>query len=259
MASTRQSTLLPYLVALAAIVSLVGLFLWHRNIRLNLEQELESAAFDLRQSRDFTTDMRIERDSLRHQLQIIEDETSESKGMTISLGARNRQLAREIAEVRTINQAHDRTIGRLNSEAARLKRELIDVKTAAPLSERDYQAQVTRYEEAIEGLNLRIYTLENELSSRSVTEKGPPPPDPEEIAPSNLKGAVVQVGPGSSFVVLNIGTDDGAVEGLLMFLRRRERTVARVQLTDVRLGYTIAHILPDSPTGTIRIGDVAAR
>ncbi|RKX33829.1 MAG: hypothetical protein DRP71_09105 [Verrucomicrobia bacterium] len=259
MASTRQSTLLPYLVALAALVSLVGLFLWHRNIRLNLEQELESAAFDLKQSRDFTTDMRIERDSLRHQLQIIEDETSESKGMTISLEARNRQLAREIAEVRTINQAHDRTIGRLNSEAARLKRELIDVKTAAPLSERDYQAQVTRYEEAIEGLNLRIYTLENELSSRPVAEKGPPPPDPEEIAPPNLKGAVVQVGPGSSFVVLNIGTDDGAVEGLLMFLRRRERTVARVQLTDVRLGYTIAHILPDSPTGTIRVGDVAAR
>ncbi len=258
MASPKQSTLLPYLVALAATVSLVGLFLWQRNIQLNLKQELESSAFDLKQSRDFTTDMRIERDSLRHQLQIIEDETSESKGMTVSLEARNRQLAREIAEVRTINQANDRTIGRLNSEAARLKRELIDVKTAAPLSEHDYQAQVTRYEETIEGLNLRIYELENELASRSIADTAPPP-DPEEVAPPDLKGVVVQVGPGSSFVVLNIGTGDGAVDGLMMFLRRRERTVARVQLTDVRLDYTIAHILPDSPTGTVRVGDVAAR
>jgi len=259
MASPKHSTLLPYLVAVAGIVSLVGLYLWHRNTRLNLEQELESVAFDLKQSRDFTTDMRIERDSLRHQLQIIEDETSESKGMNISLEARNRQLAREIAEVRTLNQANERTIGRLNSEAARLKRELIDVKTAAPLSEHDYQAQVTRYEEIIEGLNLRIYELENELADLSAVVRPPPPPDPEEVAPPNLKGAVVQVGPGSSFVVLNIGTEDGALKGLFMYLRRRERTVARVQLTDVRTGYTIAHILPDSPTGPIRVGDVAAR
>ena len=63
----------------------------------------------------------------------------------------------------------------------------------------------------------------------------------------------------SSFVVLNIGTEDGAIEGLTMFLRRRERTVVRVQLTDARLDYTIAHIVPDSSTGTIRVGDVATR
>ncbi|MEZ5278541.1 MAG: hypothetical protein R3F07_19320 [Opitutaceae bacterium] len=255
----KQSVLLPYLVAIAGLVSLVGLYLWHRNIRLGLEQELESRSFDLKQSRDFITDMRIERDSLRHQLQIIEDETSESKGMNVSLDARNRQLAREIAEARTLIQAHERTNARLNSDVARVKRELIEMKTASPLNEEDYQSLVTRYETIIDGLNARILTLENEAAARSNPAGAPPLPDPEEIAPPGLRGTVVQVGPGSSFVVLDIGVDEGALKGLHMFLRRRERTVARVQLTDVRTGYSIAHIMPEFPVGTVIVGDIATR
>lgn len=255
----KRSTLLPYLIAIAGIVSVVGLYLWHRNIRLNLEQELNASAFDLKQSRDFITDMRIERDSLRHELQIIEDETSESKGMNVSLEARNRQLAREIAEVRTLNQANDRTITRLNSEAARLKRELIEIKTATPLSEGDFQDLITRYEETIDGLHQQVALLEGRLAKAGTSPTGEPLPDPEEVAPADLIGAVVQVGPGSSFVVLNIGIEEGAVEGLSMYLRRRERTVGQVQLTDVRSGYSIAHVLPESPTGAIIVGDIATR
>ena len=255
----KQSVLLPYLVAIAGVISLVGLFLWHRSIRLGLEQELESRSFDLKQSRDFITDMRIERDSLRHQLQIIEDETSESKGMNVSLEARNRQLAREVAEARTLIQAHERTNARLNSDVARVKRELIEMKTAAPLNEEDYQGLVTRYESIIDGLNLRILNLETELAARPGGTDGPVGPDPEEVAPPGLRGTVVQVGPGSSFVVLDIGVEEGAVKGLHMFLRRRERTVARVQLTDVRTGYSIAHILPESPAGMVIVGDIATR
>lgn len=255
----KRSTLLPYLIAIAGIVSVVGLFLWHRNIRLNLEQELNASAFDLKQSRDFITDMRIERDSLRHELQIIEEETSESKGMNVSLEARNRQLAREIAEVRTINQADDRTITRLNSEAARLKRQLIEIKTATPLSESDFQDLITRYEETIDGLHQQVALLEGRLAKAGTSPTGEPLPDPEEVAPADLIGAVVQVGPGSSFVVLNIGIEEGAIEGLSMYLRRRERTVGQVQLTDVRSGYSIAHVLPESPTGAIIVGDIATR
>ncbi len=255
----KQSPLLPYLIATAGIVSLVGLYLWHRNIELNLKQELQASAFDLKQSRDFITDMRIERDSLRHELQIIEEETSESKGMNVSLEARNRQLAREIAEVRTLNQANDRTIARLNSEAARIKRELIEIKTGAPLSENEFQDLITRYEDTIEALHLRVTQLEGDLAAHALAPGGTPLVDPEEVAPAELIGAVVQVGPGSSFVVLNIGIDEGAVKGLSMYLRRRQRTVARVLLTDVRSGYSIAHVLPDSATGVIIVGDFATR
>jgi hypothetical protein len=77
--------------------------------------------------------------------------------------------------------------------------------------------------------------------------------------PANLTANVIDVGPRAAFVVLDIGTRNGAAPSLEMVLRRGSVVIAHVRLTEVKETYSVAHVLPKSGSGNVRPGDTASR
>jgi predicted Holliday junction resolvase-like endonuclease len=73
--------------------------------------------------------------------------------------------------------------------------------------------------------------------------------------PENLVGKVLVADPKWDFVVLNIGTKQGAVEDGVMLVNRNGRLVAKVQLRSVQPDRSIANVLPDWKLGDVMEGD----
>ncbi len=74
--------------------------------------------------------------------------------------------------------------------------------------------------------------------------------------PPTLKGKVVAVDAKWDFVVLDIGTDQGAVEDGEMLVNRGGKLVAKVKLTSVQRSRSIANIIPEWKQGEISAGDL---
>jgi hypothetical protein len=77
--------------------------------------------------------------------------------------------------------------------------------------------------------------------------------------PADLKGNVIDVSPKLAFVVLDFGSASGAIPAMEMVLRRGTIPLARIRLTEVSEFYSIAHVLPQTVAGPIRVGDTATR
>ena len=75
--------------------------------------------------------------------------------------------------------------------------------------------------------------------------------------PPHLRGKVVAVDPKYSFVVLNIGADEGVLEKGEMLINRGGRLVAKVQILSVGEKESVANILPDWKQGEVMEGDIA--
>jgi regulator of replication initiation timing len=73
--------------------------------------------------------------------------------------------------------------------------------------------------------------------------------------PENLVGKVLVADPKWDFVVLNIGSKQGAVESGVMLVNRNGRLVAKVQLRSVQTDRSIANVLPDWKLGDVMEGD----
>jgi hypothetical protein len=73
--------------------------------------------------------------------------------------------------------------------------------------------------------------------------------------PANLKGKVVVVDPKWDFVVLNIGSDLGAVEEGEMLVSREGKLVAKVVIRSIEKDRCIANIIPGWKLGELIEGD----
>lgn len=76
-----------------------------------------------------------------------------------------------------------------------------------------------------------------------------------KLKPS-LRGNVVVVDPKWDFVVLNIGEADGAVQEGEMLVSRDGKLVAKVVITNVQKGRSIANIVPGWKLGEVLEGDI---
>lgn len=80
-------------------------------------------------------------------------------------------------------------------------------------------------------------------------------PGAKVVLPPTLKGKVMAVDAKWEFVVLDIGTDQGAVEDGEMLVSRGGKLVAKVKLTSVQRNRSIANIIPEWKQGEINTGD----
>jgi hypothetical protein len=72
------------------------------------------------------------------------------------------------------------------------------------------------------------------------------------VAMPGLKGSVLAVDPKWEFVVLNVGSEQGALEGGLLLVRRGDKLVGKVKIVTVEANRSVANVLP-----TWKQGDVA--
>lgn len=75
------------------------------------------------------------------------------------------------------------------------------------------------------------------------------------VLPTGLKGKVVAVDPKWEFIVVDIGTDQGALEDGEMLVNRGGKLVAKVRLTSVQRNRCIANILPEWKQAEVKEGD----
>lgn len=216
-----------------------------------LQRELATTRTELAQLRQKSADLAADRDGLAARAAAADQELSDLKARNISLEARNSQLAREVTTVREQITLRERTERASADESAELRRQLIEARAAAATTPKGATAEAAAAYEA------RIADLEGEIAR--LRHDAGEAPDPAARVPADLTGTVVDVGPRSAFVVLNIGSRNGAVPALEMVLRRGSVVIARVRLTDVRDDYSVAHVVPSSRTVSIRTGDTASR
>jgi len=187
-------------------------------------------------------------------LERAQGELNELKARSTTLDARNNQLAREITRMRDELNARQQSDQDVSEQLARLNRQLIEARATSAVTPGGASAeQVAVYQARITDLEMQLAALRSPTGQRGLT------PRILEQVPADLRGQVIDVGPESAFVVLDIGTRSGAVPSIEMVLRHGPTVVARIRLTDVREYYTIAHVLPSPGSGTIRPGDTATR
>ncbi len=219
----------------------------------SLEAEAGMLRASLTAAETRATETTLEREALAARVVDLDRQLNELKARNVSLEARNSQLARDVAQLREEISLRQRADHNAGQEASDLRRELAETKSALAT------ATAIASSEAIAGYESRIADLEGEVAYLRQHAGGRSFAEALARVPATLEGTVLEVGPESAFVVLNIGQRNGAVPSLEMVLRRGSTIVARVRLTDVRDSYSVAHVLPSSGSGNIRAGDIATR
>jgi len=113
----------------------------------------------------------------------------------------------------------------------------VELKTAKEL------AGVLSDEKSI--LQRNVSSLKNKLSKYE--------DDSQVVAMPGLKGSVIAVDPKWEFVVINVGSQQGALEGGLLMVRRGDKLVGKVKIVSVEAHRSVANVLPAWKQGDVAV------
>lgn len=94
-------------------------------------------------------------------------------------------------------------------------------------------------------LQRNVAALKNKLSKYE--------DDNRVVAMPGLKGSVVAVDPKWEFVVINVGSQQGALEGGLLMVRRGDKLVGKVKIVSVEANRSVANVLPAWKQGDVAV------
>lgn len=249
----KSVTLFLSTIALAAAAACGLLYFITGNEKAILTRDLAAAETQLAQSRARINELTAERTDLAGQVTALQATVDELKARNVTLEARNAQLTREMTQVRDQLGSRAAAEQAASRQIAELNRQLLEARAAASATAGAASA------ETIAAYEMRIADLEAEVAAlRRGGDAGAAASSLANVPP-DLTGNVIDVGPRGAFVVLDIGTRNGAAPSLEMVLRRGAVIIARVRLTDVKETYSVAHVLPHSGAGNVRPGDTATR
>lgn len=180
-----------------------------------------------------------------------------------------KQATVAVADARQDATGLDRELGSSKTHATSLVHALSDARDS--LSERERQEAGLRREietlrakladpasrAAREELQTRVDALQEQLVAlltRALDDAGQKPAgaDPSAIGPP----AVVRVGERQAFVVIDFGTERGAMIGRQLAIRRGTTKLAQVLISDARPRFSIAQVLPGPTKGQLQPGDI---
>ncbi len=179
----------------------------------------------------------------------LESQATEIQKLTAdSLLANNQllQIQRENKRLVDERDAQELAERRLQKENSRLTQEVNVLKaTSVP------QEEISKYELTIANLERQVLELQQTQPLQQVASSLPTatPTDP------SLRGSVLTVGKGASFVILDIGYSDGIRLQNELYVRHADTPIAKIQVTDVKENLSIARVLPESLVKTPEIGD----
>lgn len=241
------SKLLHLLAILGAIGSAALYYLSETDAGLAQEQ-LSRANAQLAQATKRANQVSEKNEELLSELEGKNDALEEARANITVLSSRNTQLKRETQ--RFTEELDERVLSeeKLQQEITRLDRENAKIRASTvSLNEvQEYTRQITSLQEKIlqlENSNIRF------PGNAVVTEETVPAP------PADLNGKILTVGPKSSFVVLNVGYENGVRLAHALSVGRGTETIAQIEITEVKEKLSIARILPDSLKLQIKEGD----
>lgn len=113
---------------------------------------------------------------------------------------------------------------------------------------KEMEDRVAAVEDEKKILQRQLVRVQNELN----VYKNPDRPIP---LPASLTGKVLVADPKWDFVVLNVGSDQGALERGEMLVNRDGKLVAKVKITSVQKDRCIANVMPGWKLGEVLEGD----
>ena len=237
------------LAILGALVS-AGLYWSLSQGNSDAELQLEFAGRQLNVLKSQKKQLQEQLEKQGSALEAATEDRDATLAKNTSLSAQLGQLQRENLRLLDEREARIDTEKRLQDENARLKRELAETRARSVPQE-----QIAGYEKTIADLERQILEL-RETSVQSVATNGEtsnflsaPPSNP------SLQGKVLTVGKGSSFVVLNIGYNDGVRLTNELLVHHADTSIAKIQVTEVKENLSIARVLPESLVKIPQTGD----
>jgi len=175
--------------------------------------------------------------------------TEEEKNQAVATAATEKKRADKLTEDLTKTRAEKETA---QQEVAAYRASGLNPQQAANANKEIKRLQDT----------LTVMNTENELLAQKVNKiqnelEAFIHPERPVLLPSGLKGTVLVVDPKWNFVVLNVGGDQGVLERGELLVNRNGKLVAKVRVSSVQKGSSVANLVPGWQLGEILEGDVA--
>jgi len=113
---------------------------------------------------------------------------------------------------------------------------------------KDLQKSLDGSQEENKVLGQKIKKLETRLALYET-------PDKPVFLPAGLKGKVVVTDPKWNFVIVDVGVDQGVLEQGELLVNRNGKLVAKVKVSSVQKGRSVANVLPGWQLGEVMEGD----
>lgn len=250
------SMILRILAILGAVAAAV-MFWMIGNTKEQLESELEMTSNQLNETQSQLDNLNSKHAELTSQAEETAQDLEEARARASSLDNQLSQVRRELAEANKNLSDQEREAENLRTEAVRIRRELLEERNkvdelAGALESEDVaaaRARIKRLEEQLAATEGQIQGTTNEGGTESQTSGR------EEAPAVVLRGEVVEVGENAAYVLIDIGSAEGARPNSSIMIRRGPRFIARANITEVNEDTSVAEILPGA--GRIREGDLA--
>lgn len=158
----------------------------------------------------------------------LEDARTQIVQLNETINAKNQEL-----------EEKSRTIAGLEDEKSTLETQLADLTEQVATM----QDQIAELEEANAVLEIQLNKCEGQLNPQGVTMK---PGTTAKIVYANAEW---------NFVIIDIGSAQGAQPTAEMIVHRKDNMIGKIRLSAVRENVTIAEVLPEFQTKTIKEGD----
>ena len=185
--------------------------------------------------------------SLKSRVGVLDTELAVTKTKLTTVESRVTQLDRDLADTRNVLRLYESTSRALGDEITALRRDL------------DQSRASNASPEAVAAYKNTIAELEKELAQARNGAAAPGVGGTSTAVFTSRAGraTVLTVGPESSFVVLNFGSERGAKLGQKLTVSQLGTEVATVLISDVRSSFSVAQVVPDTLRGVLHKGDSA--
>lgn len=233
------------LAVLGAIAAGVFYFL-AQNEYQSLDTNLQSLNASLKAERARVQKLQKENAAQAETLAAQADEIQKLTADSLLANNQLLQIQRENKRLADERDAQEIAERRLQKENSRLTQEVNVLKaTSVP------QEEIANYELAIANLERQVLELQQTQPLQQVSSILPS----SIPADSSLRGNVLTVGKGASFVVLDIGYSDGVRLQNELYVQHADTPIAKIQVTEVKENLSIARVLPESLVKTPQTGD----
>lgn len=222
-------------VAFAGALAAVALYILFSHSRVDLQRELT-------ESRNAALSAENERDramadiaGLNHKLADLNSGLESEKAKSASLQRQNLQARREISKLGGELESADEERHKWEDEAQSLRRQLL---SAGAENQKEIRYASEDYEARIFDLRENITDLQNELANYQSNST----PGPDKF----FEGTILNIGPKNSTIALDIGVEQGVLQGMKLTLRQSDGVQVQVILSIVRPGFSVGYILADS-------------
>ncbi len=238
-----------------------GYFWWQiGDTKKQLQSKLETERAGAEALREDLAKATAARTAVQADLTRSDADLGDAKSRLTAAEARTIQVAREAETLKRSVSEKEASEKKLTADLDALRRELVQTRLAAQSGSPE---EIEKYKQTIATLEARVIHMQSTATtSAASSENGESNassanPSRPELSARTAAARVAKVGRKNSFVVLELGTNDGVAVGQKFLLTRKGETIAESVISEVNAGYAIAQVVPSSIKTTLTAGDVA--